>query len=674
MRTNNTRASRVTALVALTAAASVGLGGVATADIVYNDVDASIDAEVESYSAAAGSAPRSVSYRIDQTNGDGKNGCDFQGGESMTATVTSSAPTVATVSPGSVTFTACGDVKTVQVTPVAQGSATISLSQQTSSTGTTFNFAPATFTVNVTQAAPANTAPQVSVSGVEDGERYRISSVPTPGCSVVDAEDTNESATPQISNGAYNSLGSHTVTCSYTDGGNITRSAQATYEVIRDLDTTAPAISYTLNPAEPDGTNGWYRGDVTLDWTVSETQSPETLQTTGCDDVTVSADQDLTRYTCSATSEGGSDSRDVSLKRDGTAPTVRYSRLVSGTLGLNGWYTSAVTVEFSATDARSGVAPASKQVTSTTEGAAVVIDSPSFTDGAGNTTAAGADESPAFKIDTQAPNAPSVSMAPLANGNGWNNSNVTVSFAGNGDNGDSGGVTCTSDVVVSSETAGQTVSGTCTDAAGNESAATSITVKLDKTAPTDVTFIGGPESGSRYFPNNTPAQPTCQATDLLSGGVTCEVTGYSTAVGTHTLTATATDAAGNQATASRTYTVRRLTLEGFFAPVDMGGTANTVKAGSTVPLKFRVYDAGTEQKSIDVIKGFTTKVISCTSLTGSEYAIEELVYTNATGVRYDTTGGQFIQNWKTPSKAGTCYTVTMTTIDDSTISANFKLK
>jgi hypothetical protein len=115
-------------------------------------------------------------------------------------------------------------------------------------------------------------------------------------------------------------------------------------------------------------------------------------------------------------------------------------------------------------------------------------------------------------------------------------------------------------------------------------------------------------------------------------------------------------------------------MDGFFAPVDMGGTPNTVKAGSTVPLKFRVSDEGVQQTSTGVVRGFSARAVNCSLLTGAEDAIEEFSTTGSTSLRYDTTGSQFIQNWKTPLKAGACYSVTMTTIDDSMISANFKLK
>ena len=52
------------------------------------------------------------------------------------------------------------------------------------------------------------------------------------------------------------------------------------------------------------------------------------------------------------------------------------------------------------------------------------------------------------------------------------------------------------------------------------------------------------------------------------------------------MTATADDVAGNETTATRSYTVLAWTLTGFYQPVDMNNVVNTVKGGSTVPLKF----------------------------------------------------------------------------------------
>jgi hypothetical protein len=52
----------------------------------------------------------------------------------------------------------------------------------------------------------------------------------------------------------------------------------------------------------------------------------------------------------------------------------------------------------------------------------------------------------------------------------------------------------------------------------------------------------------------------------------------------------------------------------------------------------------------------------------------ELTATGGTSLRYDTTGGQFVYNWKTPTGAGTCHAVTITAQDGSYKTAYFKLK
>jgi hypothetical protein len=193
--------------------------------------------------------------------------------------------------------------------------------------------------------------------------------------------------------------------------------------------------------------------------------------------------------------------------------------------------------------------------------------------------------------------------------------------------------------------------------------------KVDLTDPTNIQFVGGPAAGQSYDFGSVPAAPTCTAEDAVSRLASCIVTGRSTAVGTHTLTATATDNAGRTATATRSYTVLAWTLAGFKSPVDMG-IINYAKGGSTVPLKFEVFSGSTELTSTNVVSAFTQK-INCAA--GAGDAIEEYS-TGNTELRYDTTGGQFIFNWKTPKAPGSCYRVTMTTQDGSSIYADFQLK
>jgi hypothetical protein len=162
----------------------------------------------------------------------------------------------------------------------------------------------------------------------------------------------------------------------------------------------------------------------------------------------------------------------------------------------------------------------------------------------------------------------------------------------------------------------------------------------------------------------------------LSGLVGCIVTGYDTAVGAHTMVATATDKADNTATSSRSYTVDAWSLTGFFQPVDMNGIYNTVKNGSTVPLKFRVFAGSIERTDVSAVAYVKTQEIICNSTVPLD-AIEELATTGGTALRYDGTSSQFIDNWKTPSgssQIGKCYQVTMGTQDGSSLVAYFKLK
>jgi hypothetical protein len=560
---------------------------VAFADDISNNLDSSVDAVAEVMPLNAGGANGTTQLYVTPRNSDGKNGCNLTSSTTLGVSVSSSNPSVATVSPSSVTFTNCSDTKTLTVTPVAQGSATISVSQTSNTTDGTFNLAPATFTVNV--APPANTAPQISVADVTGGANYNKGSVPAATCQVTDAEDGNSSFAASLSaiTGPYASdgIGSQTASCSYTDGGGLTASASETYNIV---DPSAPVIGSTLNPATPDGLNGWYKSNVSLTWDVTETESPNSLQKTGCLDQTITADQAATTYSCSAMSAGGSAGPEsVTIKRDATAPSITQTSAPG-----SGWYNTNQTVTFAATDATSGVNGATTIVETTSgEGAAVTVNSGAVSDFAGNTNQG---------LD-------------------------------------------------------------------------STTFQIDLSDPTNVTFVSGPDANSQHYFGYVPAAPTCTADDAISGLASCVVTGYSTAVGSYTLTATATDNAGRTTTATRSYSVLSWTTKGFYQPVDMGANVfNTVKGGSTVPLKFEVFAGTTELTSVAQIKSLTYKwIVAPVGCTTDDI---ELTATGGTSLRYDTTSGQFVYNFQTPKQPGKSLTVTITMQDGSTISANFMLK
>jgi Ca2+-binding RTX toxin-like protein len=84
-------------------------------------------------------------------------------------------------------------------------------------------------------------------------------------------------------------------------------------------DLTPPVITPTVTGTL--GTNGWYRSNVSVSWTVNDPDSAVT-STTGCDSMTIDADTAGTTLGCEATSGGGTATKTVVVKRDVTAPVV----------------------------------------------------------------------------------------------------------------------------------------------------------------------------------------------------------------------------------------------------------------------------------------------------------------------------------------------------------------
>ena len=90
---------------------------------------------------------------------------------------------------------------------------------------------------------------------------------------------------------------------------------------------------------------------------------------------------------------------------------------------------------------------------------------------------------------------------------------------------------------------------------------------------------------------------------------------------------------------------------GFFQPVDNGSVLNQAKAGSSIPVKFKL---GGNQ-GLDVLAAIspTTGVISCSSVTVVDQV--ESTTTNTPGLTYDPAADQYIYVWKTQSAwKGTC--------------------
>lgn len=115
------------------------------------------------------------------------------------------------------------------------------------------------------------------------------------------------------------------------------------------------------------------------------------------------------------------------------------------------------------------------------------------------------------------------------------------------------------------------------------------------------------------------------------------------------------------------------TIKGFARPVDMGSIINTVKGGSTVPLKFEVFQGDRELSDpASTVRTFDVHRIECAS--GQPEDPVTGTTSGNTALRYDAASGQFVQNWKVPNTPGGCYAATVVTLDGSAITATFKVK
>ena len=119
---------------------------------------------------------------------------------------------------------------------------------------------------------------------------------------------------------------------------------------------------------------------------------------------------------------------------------------------------------------------------------------------------------------------------------------------------------------------------------------------------------------------------------------------------------------------------------GALLPTGNGSLWHIIKGGNTVPLKFNVFTAegGTELTTTSAaIASFQAwRLSSCVGGTEGDALETAELSTGGTVLRYDATGGQFIQNWQTPKGGGAdmCYRATVTMKDGSTLTAFFKVR
>jgi hypothetical protein len=351
-----------------------------------------------------------------------------------------------------------------------------------------------TFSITSPASAATVTTPQITVTGtVADA----LSGVAKVTCNGVTAVVNGQSFSCNLTL----VTGPNTIAVQATDVAGNTASSNLSV-------TLGTALTISATPSPAPNVAGWNNSNVTVTFTCAggvgtvTCPQPVVVSTEGTSQVISRTATDGAGNTATAS---------VTLKIDKTPPAVAISAPAPGATVTTPQITMAGTV----TDAISGIASA------TCNGSPATLSASSFscnltltaglntiivqaTDIAGNSAAI------SIPVTLSTPTLTiSASPSPAPNAAGWNSATVTVTFTCSGG---TAPVTCPQPVVVSTEGANQTISRTATDSAGNNASA-SVTLKIDKTAPT--VAISSPAPGATV--TASPITLTGTVTDALSG-------------------------------------------------------------------------------------------------------------------------------------------------------------
>jgi large repetitive protein len=287
-----------------------------------------------------------------------------------------------------------------------------------------------------------------------------------------------------------------------------------------NVDSTPPA----LNGVATSGPNadGWYDGDVTVRWTATDFLSGIDPSTMPADTVVTAEGEGISAGASVSDSAGNSTSATVGgLNIDRSAPSTGAA--LGRDPDFNGWYAGAVKVTLTAADGLSGV----KATYYSLDGGDAQTYSDPFdvdrggvhtvrfwsADKAGNVEAHVDDaHATTVKIDDIEP---SIAGTRIPNGNdfGWNHGPVTVLF--NCADDETGVASCPTAVELDGEGAGQSITRTANDRAGNSADATVGDVNIDLTSPAlDGTATTEPNENGWYRGDVTVHWT---AADALSG-------------------------------------------------------------------------------------------------------------------------------------------------------------
>lgn len=332
-------------------------------------------------------------------------------------------------------------------------------------------------------------------------------------------------------------------------------SLAANTQIVITPDSVAPVSTASAAPGP--NSNGWNRSDVTvtssatdvngsgvkqIQYSLAGAQNSGPLIVPGSSTSVIINTEGVTTVSYFATDNAGNveAAKTLTIRLDKTAPTVTLGAATPPPNGA-GWNRTDVSVPFTVSDTLSGLDPASppSPLKLIAEGT-LVSGTVTAADLAGNTVTV---TSPEVKIDKTPPAIAGV-QTPSPNGNGWSNTAVTVTFS------------CTdalsglatgsppADTVLTTNGAGQQVTGICHDAAGNSASVSVTGINIDSTPPTASASTSPLPNASGW--NNCDVKVSFAGTDTLSAIDSCALPVILSAEGSgQSASGTCTDKAGN---------------------------------------------------------------------------------------------------------------------------------
>jgi hypothetical protein len=349
-----------------------------------------------------------------------------------------------------------------------------------------------------------------------------------------------ESCTSRTYSGPDVSNGSTSGTCTDRAGNP---SASVAFPL--SYDATLPNASIATPARAPDH-NGWYNHAVAINWSGTDgTSGIESCTSRSYSSPDVANGN--TSGTCTDRAGNVSTALAFALSYDSTNPAVAVTPARGP--DRNGWYNQSLGLAWSGTDATSGIDSCSGPSAYNGPDSATARATGTCADEAGNV-GSGLIQ---LSYDATRPNATDADAARAPDRNGWYNHAVGITWSGT--DATSGVESCTSRTYSGPDADNGTSTGTCTDRAGNTSAAFGFALSYDATRPAvSGTRVGRTPDHNGWY--NHAVAIDWNGTDATSGIDFCTSRTYSGPdVANGSTSGTCTDVAGNASANSLAFTL-----------------------------------------------------------------------------------------------------------------------